>query len=205
LQFNSANTANTGCICAIVFCILAAIQLLVASLTKQNSQRQMTDNLRIIQTTDLNEQAKNQVFDLWNNEYPEKLSYNNLTEFDNYLQNLSDLTHYLLTSNENLILGWALTFERENEKWFAIILSEKIKAKGLGRKMLNELKKAEQVLNGWVIDHNNDKKKNGQLYVSPLKFYEKCDFEILNDERLELDKISAVKIKWTNENNKASY
>lgn len=96
-------------------------------------------------------------------------------------------------------MGWALTFERENEKWFAIILSEKIKGKGLGRKMLNELKKEEQVLNGWVIDHNNDKKKNGQQYISPLKFYEKCGFIILSDVRLELDKISAVKIKWMKE------
>lgn len=158
----------------------------------------MTENLDIIQTTELNEQVKNQILDLWNNEYPEKLTYNSLKEFDNYLNNLSNLTHYLLTNNENLILGWALKFERENEKWFAIILSEIIKGKGLGRKMLNELKKEEQVLNGWVIDHNNDKKKNGQLYVSPLKFYKKCNFEILVDERLELEKISAVKIKWTN-------
>jgi len=157
----------------------------------------MTKNLDIIQTTELNEQVKKQILDLWNNEYPEKLTYNSLIEFDNYLHNLSNLTHYLLTNKESLILGWALKFERENEKWFAIILSEIIKGKGLGRKMLNELKKEEQVLNGWVIDHNNDKKKNGQLYVSPLKFYEKCDFEILVDERLELDKISAVKIKWT--------
>ena len=158
----------------------------------------MTENLDIIQTIELNEQVKKQILDLWNNEYPEKLTYNSLTEFENYLHNLSNLTHYLLTNKENLILGWALKFERENEKWFAIILSEIIKGKGLGRKMLNELKKEEQVLNGWVIDHNNDKKKNGQLYVSPLKFYEKCDFEILVNERLELDKISAVKIKWTN-------
>jgi hypothetical protein len=157
----------------------------------------MIENLDIIQTTELNEQVKKQILDLWNNEYPEKLTYNNLKEFDNYLHNLSNLTHYLLNNEENLILGWALKFERKNEKWFAIILSEIIKGKGLGRKMLNELKKEEQILNGWVIDHNNDKKKNGQLYVSPLKFYQKCDFEILVDERLELDKISAVKIKWT--------
>jgi len=158
----------------------------------------MTENLEIVQTTELSEQVKKQVFDLWNSEYPEKLSYNSLTEFDNYLHNLSNLTHYLLTNKEYLILGWALKFERENEKWFAIILSERIKGKGLGRKMLNELKKEEKVLNGWVIDHNKDKKKNGQQYVSPLKFYEKCDFDILDDERLELEKISAVKIKWTN-------
>ena len=65
--------------------------------------------------------------------------------------------------------------------------------------MLDEIKNNEPVLNGWVIDHNNDKKKNGQQYISPLKFYEKCGFGILSDVRLELDKISAVKIKWTND------
>ncbi|TDG37066.1 N-acetyltransferase [Pedobacter changchengzhani] len=158
----------------------------------------MVNDLEIFRTTELNEQVKNQVLDLWNNEYPEKLSYNNLTEFESYLQNLPNLTHFLLTKKNNQIMGWALTFDRNNEKWFAIILTESIKGKGLGRKILDELKQTEQVLYGWVIDHNNDKKKNGKQYLSPLKFYEKCDFEILKDVRLELDKISAVKIKWTN-------
>src|SRR4051812_15273320 len=113
----------------------------------------MRENLEIIQTTKLNGQAKNHVLDLWNDEYPEKLSYNNLTEFDNYLQGLTNLTHFLLTSGENLILGWALTFDRDNEKWFAIDLSEKVKGQGFGRKMLDEIKQVEQILNGWVIDH----------------------------------------------------
>jgi hypothetical protein len=56
-------------------------------LPEQNFQRQMTENIKIIQTTELNEQAKQQVFDLWNNEYPENLSYNNLTEFVNTVYN----------------------------------------------------------------------------------------------------------------------
>ena len=159
----------------------------------------MKEYSKIIKTTELNEQTKLKLLDLWNNEYPEKLLYNCLDEFDHYLQNLNNINHFLLTVNVDIILGWALTFDRDNEKWFAIILSEKAQGKGLGRKMLDELKQVEPILNGWVIDHNNDKKKNGLTYVSPLKFYEKCGFEILTDNRLELDKISAVKIKWTNE------
>ncbi len=146
----------------------------------------MTENLKIIQTIELNEDLKKQVFDLWNSEYPDKLTYQNLNEFDNYLQNLNNLKHFLLINNIDFILGWALTFDRDNEKWFAIILSEKLQGKGLGRKMLDEIK-------------NNEKKKNGQPYISPLTFYQKCDFEILSDDRLELDKISAVKINWTRE------
>jgi GNAT superfamily N-acetyltransferase len=140
------------------------------------------------------------VLELWNNEYPEKLSYNTLIEFDYYLQSLNSPKHFLLTNSKDLILGWAITFDRDDEKWFAIILSETIKGKGLGKKILDKLKQVEVIMNGWVIDHNNDKKKNGQPYISPLKFYEKCGFEIQPNNRLELDKISAVKIKWIKQN-----
>jgi GNAT superfamily N-acetyltransferase len=160
----------------------------------------MKDNLKITKTIDLDEKTKNQLLNLWNTEYPEKLSYKDLAEFDDYLQKLTNLKHLLLTSEENIIYGWAFSFDRENEKWFAIILSEIVQGQGLGREMLNKIKQSEYVLNGWVIDHYNDKKKNGQTYTSPLRFYEKCDFEILKKERLELDNISAVKIKWTARN-----
>ncbi len=163
----------------------------------------MTESLEIIKTTEPEQHDLIQICDLWNQEYPEKISHNSLSEFENYLKHLTNLTHYLLKNDTNLILGWALTFEREQEKWFVIILSEKIKGQGWGRKMLNELKKDTPILNGWVIDHDNDRKKNGDSYLSPLKFYEKCNFETLHDIRLELDKISAVKIKWVNKNYEA--
>ena len=126
-----------------------------------------------------------------------KLSYKNLDGFDDYLQKLTNLQHFLLVDNENKISGWALTFDREDERWFAIILAEEIHGQGFGRKMLDHLKEHESILNGWVIDSDNERKKNEEFYQSPLKFYEKCDFKILNDERIELPKISAVKIRWT--------
>ena len=158
----------------------------------------MNKSLKIRQTSELTDQEKVQVLHLWNSQYPEKLSYHSLVVFDEYLQNLNNRTHFLLTNDLHEILGWVLTFERENEKWFAIILAEEIKGQEFGRKLLDQLKEKEPVLNGWVIDHPNDRRTNGEPYISPLKFYEKCDFEILANERLELDKISAVKIKWTN-------
>ena len=153
--------------------------------------------MKITQTAKLSTEEKSQVLTLWNSQYPVKLAYHSLADFDVYLQTLTDLTYYLWTDNESNILGWASTFTRDNEKWFAIILTETLQGKGFGRKMLDELKQHESVLNGWVIDHDNDIKKNGEFYKLPLIFYVKCDFNILADQRIELEKISAVKIKWT--------
>lgn len=109
---------------------------------------------------------------------------------------MSSKTHFLIIL-EHEVLGWAITFDRENEKWFAIIVSDKMQRKGIGRRILELLKNREPILNGWVIDHNNYKRTNGEIYVSPLKFYEQCGFKVLSNVRHELDKISVVQIRWT--------
>lgn len=75
-------------------------------------------------------------------------------------------------------------------------MDSKIHGQGLGTKILKQVKENEIELNGWVIDHNRDKKSNGEFYKSPLNFYLKNGFKKLSRNRLELYKISAVKIKW---------
>lgn len=153
--------------------------------------------MKIVRQTELNNKQKEKILELWNNEYPEKLAYNSIADFENYLNKLTEQNHYLLVDENEKINGWATTFIRENEKWFAIIVSEKLHGKGFGTKILNELKNNENALNGWVIDHNSDKKINGNFYQSPLKFYLKNGFKTLAETRLELEIMSAVKIKWT--------
>lgn len=153
--------------------------------------------MKITTTNHLATEQKQQILQLWNNEYPEKLAYKNIEAFENYLEKLNKVNHVLLTDNKEKIHGWAITFVRDNETWFAIILSENLHGKGWGRKVLNELKQNKNELNGWVIDHNNDRKINGEFYKSPLEFYIKNEFEVLSDIRLELEIMSAVKIKWT--------
>lgn len=155
------------------------------------------DSLQFIETSVLDTRQKQLLIQLWNSEYPKNLSYQNLADFEKYLQNLSDIRHTLLVGRRDNILGWAFSFIRNEERWFAILLSETIQGKGLGRIMLDKLKSRESELNGWVIDHNSYKKANGQNYLSPLGFYKRCDFKILTNERLEHEKISAIKIKWT--------
>lgn len=152
--------------------------------------------MKITTTHQISQVQKEQILQLWNNEYPEKLTYKNIAGFESYLEKLNEVKHFLLANDDEKIQGWAITFKRENETWFAIILSENLHGKGWGTKVLNELKQNKKALNGWVIDHSNDKKRNGSFYKSPLEFYLKNGFEVLSDTRLELEIMSAVKIKW---------
>ena len=139
---------------------------------------------------------KIEIFNLWNNEYPLKLGHESIEEFDVYLEKLSEKSCIILIDQNNKIRGWYFDFYRENEKWFVIILDSKIHGKGYGTKLLNLAKQKENESNGWVIDHNKDQKRNGEFYNSPLDFYLKNGFEKISKDRLESDKISAVKIRW---------
>jgi len=152
--------------------------------------------MEIVEKKVLSLEQKESLCQLWNNEYPEKLSYKKTEEFDMYLNSLSNTKHYLLIVDANKIKGWAFTFLREDEVWFAIIVDDQMQGKGKGSLLLEELKKGKNNLNGWVVDHENDSKQNGEAYISPLLFYIKNGFTICNGTRIENEKISAVKINW---------
>ena len=145
-------------------------------------------------TVDLNQ--KQAIFNLWNNEYPHQLKFSELSGVDNYLNALSDPTHYFAINENDEIIGWAFIFKRENENWFAMIIDHSEHKKGVGTQLINLLKQKNTILNGWVIDHNNYKKVNDEQYPSPLDFYTKNDFVICRDIRLEIEILSAVKITW---------
>lgn len=134
---------------------------------------------------------------LWNLEYPAKLAYDRIDDFDNYINELESAIHILVRIN-NEIVGWATKFLRNGNRWFAIILSSDIQGRRIGSKIMMHLKDNEEILDGWVIDHNDDRKINGDFYLSPLNFYLKQGFEIIKEQRLELPTLSAVKISWKN-------
>ncbi|MET3540556.1 GNAT superfamily N-acetyltransferase [Pontibacter aydingkolensis] len=137
-----------------------------------------------------------EIYKLWNNEYPADLCYTNPLAFENYLKGLGNQHHFLLVDGEDTVKGWFVDFMREGEKWFTMILGSGTQGKGYGSELLNRAKLLSPEINGWVIDHNNDKKRNGEIYSSPIAFYKKQGFEIVADTRLELDIISAAKIRW---------
>jgi len=145
---------------------------------------------------ELSNNDKKAIIDLWNNEYPKKLHYQTFEEFEDYLLNLTGQNHLLVMDKQQGIQAWYVDFDRDNERWFAILIHSKLHGQGLGTKILNLAKEKSATLNGWVIDHNNYTKTNGEPYRSPLAFYIKNGFQKLPHIRLESDKISGVKIQW---------
>lgn len=152
--------------------------------------------MKIVEQTELTPGQKSRIVELWNAEYPLSLAYTKDEKFDEYLNGLSGIRYFLLFDQAGEIRGWAITFNRENARWFAIIVDSTIQGRGYGVKLMNRLKETENKLFGWVIDHNNSRKLNGDKYISPLGFYKKIGFRVLENKRLESAKMSAVCIEW---------
>ncbi|MEP7265799.1 MAG: hypothetical protein ABI772_14940, partial [Bacteroidota bacterium] len=107
--------------------------------------------------------------------------------------------HYLIEDDLQNVIAWAVDFEKENEVRFSIIIRSDKKGNGFGSFLVEKLKMENKEFYGWVIDHNNDIRINGEYYITPIPFYLKHGFSILNDCRIDTEIISAVKIKWASD------
>lgn len=148
--------------------------------------------MKIYTTKHLTETQFQQINQLWNEEYPVNLK----DRFPLLLHDVENYTHYYIEDDDQQIIAWAVEFEKENEIRFSIIVNSKLQGKGLGTLLIKRLQEDLDEFYGWVIDHNTDKKQNGENYQSPLQFYIKQGFEILNDIRIDSEMIKAVKIKY---------
>ncbi|HEY3387130.1 MAG TPA: GNAT family N-acetyltransferase [Saprospiraceae bacterium] len=151
--------------------------------------------MKVKKSAFLSPSQKATICQLWNSEYPGKLQVT-LQGFDDFLSSTQNHYHFLLEGNDSNIVGWAFTFDRDGDRWFSMIIDHTYQRQGLGSILLNLLKEKESRLNGWVIDHPNDVKQNGELYFSPLSFYIRNGFTPIPEIRLENEKISAIKIEW---------
>ena len=138
-----------------------------------------------------------QLMRLWNNEYPASLAHKTIEDFEAYLATLSYCKHYLL-EEKNAIFAWGFEFDRNEERWFALIIDKAQQGKRIGSQLLNFMKQSNRQLNGWVIDHGNATMSDGSFYRSPLAFYLKNDFQLVSHDRIDNEVISAVKIQWNN-------
>lgn len=140
---------------------------------------------------------KHGILALWNEEYPAQLSHKNVDSLNAYLNGCKAQTHWFVRHKSGAICGWFMLFERNDEKWFAMIVNRTHQGKGLGNSLLTEVKKLELVLNGWAVDKDQYQKRDGSSYHAPLEFYLKNGFEVKPDVRFETDVLSSVKIVWT--------
>lgn len=152
----------------------------------------------IIDAENLSDEQKEEILLLWNKEYPVQLGYKDMAAFDSYLDGLTEKKHYLVISAIGTVVGWAMTFTRDGERWFAMILDRSQHRKGLGTQMLNKLKEAEPVLHGWVTYHHHYVRQDGTPYPTPLGFYLRNGFFDMG-ERLNTEQLSAVKIRCRRE------
>ncbi|WP_299456121.1 GNAT family N-acetyltransferase [uncultured Microscilla sp.] len=147
-------------------------------------------------TKALNDTQKEQVRTIWNRVYPAQIGHSNILSFEKYLAPLHNATHWLVQTKQAIIKGWFITFDRHNDRWFAMLLNDDIQGQGIGSGLLQHAQAQNKVLNGWVIDHHHYVRKDGQTYISPIEFYIKNGFQVLTDQRLETEQLSLVKVRW---------
>ncbi|MBT8296336.1 MAG: hypothetical protein KJO51_07955 [Gramella sp.] len=152
--------------------------------------------MRITKSKKLTLSHKQDIFKLWNKEYPVNLQYKQLSELEAYLNQLKDQNHILLLDENNKVKGWYSDFIREKERWFLTILNSEIQGKNYGTQIIEIAKVDNSELNGWVIESNDYFKANGDPYRSPIQFYKKNGFKILENKELNNDKIKAIQIQW---------
>ena len=134
------------------------------------------------------------VFDVWNRVYPQQINYENTSDFEVTLSTYKNPSHYLLKINQQLI-GWCCVFDRDDARWFALIVDTDHQHLGFGTRLLNNAKENEKELFGWMTPINHYIKKDGSTYQSPKAFYIKNGFTITKDV-LKTDTLSTVKIHW---------
>ena len=149
----------------------------------------------LLETSLLSEEYKKQVFELWNREYPSNLKNDTMEDMLAYMDGLENLRHGMLVDDKGTIQSWFASYRKDGENRFILIVSSDVQGQGHGSFIMDHLKKGKDELYGWVIDQDHYKKADGKTYPSPIDFYLKQGFEVL-DERLERPLISAVKIKW---------
>lgn len=152
--------------------------------------------MSIIETSTLTEEQKRDIVELWNKEYPKGLALVDVTDFDLYLQALSNRHHLILCDENGRVKGWLIYFIRENEPCFAMILDSSLQGKGWGSRFLDRAKERNSVLIGWVIDNSDEPKQNGEPYLSPIGFYRKNGFTVRPDIQTKKKNINGIRVIW---------
>ncbi len=142
-------------------------------------------------TKHLTDEQLREVNALWDTEYQQTLN----GRFPKLLDGVDDYCHYLV-ERQGRVVAWAVHFNKDEEVRFSIIVSADQQGNGIGKLLIDQLKKDLQCFYGWVVDNNYHLKADGTFYQSPLQFYIKQGFEVLHDQRIDNEMLNAVKVRW---------
>lgn len=132
---------------------------------------------------------------LWNNEYPSSIQHKDMKSLEAYLNELVSAKHYFLIAAQKKV-GWYCDFHRDNDRWFAMIIEREMQGKGAGTKLVENAKKINTSLKGWVAQDDSLTRNDGSISPSPISFYKPSGFEI-TDKTWETEALKTVKIKWS--------
>lgn len=149
--------------------------------------------MQLLKTKTLTANQEAQIDRLWDEEFIQSLN----GRFKTLLDGIENYLHHLLLDETGDVAGWTVQFERDGGMWFSIIVPTAQQGKGYGKRLLVSLQSGLDEFYGWVNDRDGEVKADGTAYRSPLSFYLKHGFEVLHDQRLDTEIISAVKIKWS--------
>lgn len=168
------------------------------------SKPQSLSILSTLKTKVLSTKQKQEILNLWNTEYPLSIQHKDAESLEIYLSSISEPTHYFRMNSHHQILAWLVCFNRNGERFFAMIINGNHQKKGIGKRLLQEVQTHEKELYGWVVDKNNYTKQNGEAYPSPVSFYQKMGFTLLPNIRMDTDQLCTVKIMWQKSNVKVN-
>lgn len=157
--------------------------------------------MQYIHTNSLNNDQKEQIRNLWNQEYPVNISFEAIEDFENYLSKLEHQNHIIVENEKKMIIAWYADFIRQEERYFVIIVSSQIQGKGYGKSLIEKAKLDNLELNGWVVEENvKYLKTNGEVYHSPIEFYRRMDFQIFPKITWQGNILKTIKITWNKAN-----
>lgn len=153
--------------------------------------------MKYLTTKTLTDLQKQEIITLWNAEFVTTIRMAGLEDFEKFLSGLTQHQHLLMLNKRGVIKGWFFTFDREGQRWFAMIVSAELQGKGYGSLLIQKGKEGHSELNGWVVDSLDYKIENGTTYRPPLDFYQKNGFEIMPEVVQETPRLRTIKIRWS--------
>ena len=150
--------------------------------------------MKIIQQNSLTPNQQKQALLIWNAVYPIAFNYTE-TAFDAYLNSISPIDHYVIEINQKLA-GWCFVFNRNEKRWFGIIVDSTHHGLRLGKKLITTIQSHEKELYGWVITDQNLPRPNGFTYPSPMPFYQKLGFKQIPEITDTFKGVNTIQIVW---------